>query len=619
MKTINNSLFLMAALSLFAVSCSDNLSKEAPEDSVKLVPMTFSVEGEATKSSLNADGRTVDWSAGDMVALFDDVNGRVAKAFTIADGKIEAEVSEGSTEFYGLYPYNASASINGNVLTTNIPTEQTAVEGSFGEEVNVAMAYTTVADKHLSFKNTCALVQFTLSISDVVSVTLTSNDETAMSGETSLSFSAGAVAGVNCNGAYSVKLAKADGSALTSGAVYYMALAPRTYSSGITMTLVKSDGTVLVRKGASSLALSLNTIKPLGTLSADNFTACNGLYEAYKNVGMPLEICGQLYTESTLGALGVVSESLQSNLHQKNGVVFLASGADLTLDSNFNVKANQTLVIASNNPANPATISTKATKGGNLNGGSTLCLKNLNLVFAESSATYLMAPNNGIFSKFYIEGCNVTATSTFQQNLFMYSSNASNGGESIRLKGNTIRMDVSKALFGFNGATTAKNYNEIIVEDNVLYSTEGINIQVFSMAGTDDGTGSVDISVKNNIFYNIQSTGGLFQHYLPTSVTITGNIYVVSSSATANSKILRINAATSDINEANIDASNNIAISLSSDSNATLSSYYLHNNGGTTKKYVGIMYLDATPFESFNTTTGEYVLKDNYIGYGPRK
>ena len=92
-SAMKRNLIVLAALSFLAASCAQKIGPEQPENLVKYVPMTFTVEGQGTRSALDVDGRTVVWTSGDMISLFDDIAGRVPKAFAITAGKVSVIVT----------------------------------------------------------------------------------------------------------------------------------------------------------------------------------------------------------------------------------------------------------------------------------------------------------------------------------------------------------------------------------------------------------------------------------------------------------------------------------------------------------------------------------------------
>ena len=108
--------FILAAFAIVtAASCAQEIEDPdaLPQEEVELVPMTITVGGEATKTTVG-ENNAINWCADDEIAVFDNTG--AARKFTIVEGtlegntaRFEGEVAAGSTDFTAVYPFSAAA------------------------------------------------------------------------------------------------------------------------------------------------------------------------------------------------------------------------------------------------------------------------------------------------------------------------------------------------------------------------------------------------------------------------------------------------------------------------------------------------------------------------------
>lgn len=241
MKKIHILLFAMAAMA--AASCSEK------EEMAPVIPDGNRVLREfsavATKAALQSDGTTVVWSSDDTISVFDGVanNKFTIKDYTSpsASAKFAGSTDASATEFYAVYPYASSNSLDGGKVSATVPAAQTAVEGSFDPAAAVSVAYTD-ADL-LAFHNVTALIGIKLASSqtNVSSIVLTGNCGESVAGAVSATLSsAGAVTAIAPSSTGSKK-ATLSGS-FVAGGMYYLAFIPQNFSEGITITANYADG-----------------------------------------------------------------------------------------------------------------------------------------------------------------------------------------------------------------------------------------------------------------------------------------------------------------------------------------------------------------------------------------
>ena len=241
---------LWGALALLTAACSNEESQE-----VSFSPLVLTAQqegGEATRTSLS--GTEVHWSAGDNVAAFVSNVAHTSTATEILSAKSArftfSDLAADAVVQYAVYPASAAVGLVGeSVVTVTVPTEQTAVAGSFAEGSAVAIA--KGGSSPLGFKNVCGFLAFTINADGVQSVHIYANEK--MTGTADVNWNSGnptvsafkpfAYTGVKLTGPF------------TKGAIYYAAVFPGTYT-GLTLKLTHSDGYVSTYTNSKTLTIS---------------------------------------------------------------------------------------------------------------------------------------------------------------------------------------------------------------------------------------------------------------------------------------------------------------------------------------------------------------------------
>ena len=235
-------------LALLVAACSN---EESQKVSYSPLVLTAQQEGEATRTSLHTT--EVHWSAGDNVAAFVSSVAHTSTATEILSAKSArftfSDLAADAVVQYAVYPAAAAAGLAGDVITVTVPTEQTAVAGSFAEGSAVAIA--KGGSSTLDFKNVCGFLAFTINADGVQSVHIYANEK--MTGTADVSWNSGnPTVSAFKNFAYTgVKLT----GPFTKGATYYAAVFPGTYT-GLTLKLTHSDGYVSTYTNSNTLTIS---------------------------------------------------------------------------------------------------------------------------------------------------------------------------------------------------------------------------------------------------------------------------------------------------------------------------------------------------------------------------
>lgn len=155
---------LSAALIVFAATAcnSDYISENMTGQNLE--PMT--IEGIETKTSFNQADGSVKWTAGDQIAIYDNLGGchdfeNTAEAVSTFTGNVTA----GTKKFWGIYPSVRVKGFSNGVANVTLPSNQTSKDGSFAEELNISVTTGsktpgTEEVSGIQFHNVCGMISF---------------------------------------------------------------------------------------------------------------------------------------------------------------------------------------------------------------------------------------------------------------------------------------------------------------------------------------------------------------------------------------------------------------------------------------------------------------------------
>lgn len=291
MKNNITTFLLTGSLFLVTVACSEDDQMSMPQS--EKVWMEFSAGTEATTRTILTEGNKVNWETNDAISLFDPQsnNNRFTTSESGSSVTFTGTAISDEGNYYALYPYDESATISGSIITTTLPAQQTAHAGSFASMLNPSVA---VADenKNLHFKNTCALIKFTLDSGNnsISRITFRGNNGEPLAGTVSIDATQSAPS-ANIQTEGSITTLEMTGT-FESGKTYYFVTAPGTLSNGITIRIYNKDGNVWTRSGSTSMTLTAGHIMDLGHITPDNFLpesgyeVINGIYHIYNAKGL---------------------------------------------------------------------------------------------------------------------------------------------------------------------------------------------------------------------------------------------------------------------------------------------------------------------------------------------
>ena len=237
--------FLLAIPLLAWVACSRNQISDIPgSSSLSLVART---ELPADSRTLVEDGTHVYWEPGDAIKVFSGgQSGKFVTDLTASSSTATftgtlgtAAWSEGK-ELWAVYPFSETAAFDGQSITTTLPSEQTAREGSFGKDMNLTIAHSTTST--LQFLNVGGGVRFSLSGDGIRQVVLEGMDGEILAGKVRVGIQKGTPAVLDVTeGKTSITVTPPEGETFQKDAWYYIVAIPGSLEKGFTLHFLKGD------------------------------------------------------------------------------------------------------------------------------------------------------------------------------------------------------------------------------------------------------------------------------------------------------------------------------------------------------------------------------------------
>lgn len=144
--------------------------------------------------------------------------------------------STASTDFWGIYPYDASNTCDGNSVTLTVHDVQESVAASFasGEFPSIGRSHILT----LSFFNVCGGIYFSVTHAGITSITVAGQNNEILAGTVKVGFDSTERPTVQSviDGKTSVTINAPDRNGFVPGTRYYMAVLPNSFPNGMTMT-----------------------------------------------------------------------------------------------------------------------------------------------------------------------------------------------------------------------------------------------------------------------------------------------------------------------------------------------------------------------------------------------
>lgn len=621
-------MIITAIVAVFTIaSCQIELIEESGYEEVvstELVQKEFRADYEEdVESKTVLDGATaINWTNGEEIVVFDDVTGKLPAFTSLSSGAsttFSGSVSPTATEYFAMSPFQEDATIADNVISATIPHVQYAVEGGFDHRACLAVAYATSAEDELNFKLALSFLKVTIPDDDIMAVEF-SAECTQMTGSLKITVKRdGANPSVGSGNGTKYKnviLCNEDFSPLTKGATYYVAVRPASGSNefaSFTARIFKTGNVVGTKTSANTLKVSRKNViripfPTIGSYNVDRYTC----YET----GFPVEIAGEVYDKATNGAARLLAD-LYVIKTGDTGVLFVDASASVTNTSEYLI--NGDVVLASNDPTRPATYTGTSEKSLLVKSGS-LVMDNLIVNMAAMTKGQFLAKkdNDGNFSSLTLWQCDFSnvARPVYAPN----SSYLNNGIEDILINGCRFGTTANVQLFSIGtDATTLAGYKTFTFTNNVLYSTgdaqTGTYVFYTTASNIAESTCKQELTMDNNLFYNVPNGNGLFRtHYLKSAYIRNNVLWAQDGTYSSNSKMFKTNLAVNN-------AEGGAFAGGSSDN-------YCYGNLGSKSWTISdsncrgpltnVTTLASDPIASFVTSTGVFELVSPYDKYGPQ-
>lgn len=256
MKTI----IRIAAITIIGLSLSNCAIKEESPDIAS--PVSTELVFTATREAVSPDTKTVRkedgavwWSPSEEVSVFNgsgsDGGDKLVSTNTAVAQTVElsgaVHVSGSGKAFWAVLPYSPDNSCDGSSVTMVIPSAQEAVDGNFSNNVFPAIARST--SLNLPFWNVCGGVKFSVSRTDIESITFKGNNGETLAGKVKVVFNAGSVPEVIevLDGKSEITLTAPEGGCFKADEFYYITCLPSLLESGFSISFATStkEGSVV--------------------------------------------------------------------------------------------------------------------------------------------------------------------------------------------------------------------------------------------------------------------------------------------------------------------------------------------------------------------------------------
>ena len=186
-------LFICLVAVLGLIGCSRNQEIDVPDANLSLFARTESPDD--TKTVVES-GVHVFWEPGDEIAVFTgEQSAKFTTDITAASGTVTFKGTFGDAtwpedmDLWAVYPFSEDAVFDGETITTTLPSEQVAREGSFGKDMNLAIAHSNSST--LQFYNVGGGIRFSVTEEGIKKVMFEGLSGEIISGKVKIGFEDG--------------------------------------------------------------------------------------------------------------------------------------------------------------------------------------------------------------------------------------------------------------------------------------------------------------------------------------------------------------------------------------------------------------------------------------------
>jgi hypothetical protein len=487
-----------------------------------------------------------------------------------------------------------------------------------GTRTHLALATCSAAQTTLSFKPVLSVFKFnTSSTGQITHLTFTDNDGSNFVRQNGVTISPEGNLSIDISTSGRAELRACvvpagHGPENSLPGTYYACVAPgTTFANGIKIAAYGNWGqSTLVGQVVTSKSFTTQAGKlyDLGTIE-DHFETT--YYEDWE-AGKDIEIAGVKYNKAAWQAAGYYTLHITANTSMTAGaagIYFIDEGCTLTTQGG--AYSNPVIFVGN----------TKGTRSKvNLNNPLRLdntnswLLKNME-VEANSSVKFINLDSAPI-DKLVIDDCKLDMNTTFCNRIASDKS-----VNELTIIDSDIIVTANNQSFLYTHAAAGQQFGTIKVKNNVFWSPDGTIKNLFiTDAPYANGADIDNIVFENNTFYNVATNGSgggrAFFGFrtIGTSISCKSNLYYTTTTANTDGSVGSVMVFYTKGMTAN-DTWAKVTNNVNSFTN------YAWNcavrGSDTSLWYHGITKdATATPFDSFNTTTGAFVIKDAYKQYG---
>ena len=228
---MKKSLFIAAAL-LTLAACTREMDVNTPAGNMTITART---ETSADTRTVVEGETHVYWEPGDAIKVFSDgKSGKFTTDITEASASATFNGSLPLTEgadIWAVYPYSEDAVFHGETFDVVLPSEQVAREGSFGKDMNLAIAHSTT--NTLQFYNVGGGVRFSLSEEGITEVMFNGLNNEIVAGTMEVGFQNGKPVILDFSEKITaITITPPDGSTFKKDTWYYIVAIPSALENG---------------------------------------------------------------------------------------------------------------------------------------------------------------------------------------------------------------------------------------------------------------------------------------------------------------------------------------------------------------------------------------------------
>ena len=242
---MKKSFILLATTLLALASCTRNQEIEIPEANLSLFART---ESPADTKTVVESGTHVFWEPGDEIAVFmGEKAAKFSTDITAASGTATFKGTFGDAtwpeeiDLWAVYPFSDDAVFDGETITTVLPSEQIARKGSFGKDMNLAIAHSTSST--LQFYNVGGGIRFSVTEEGIKKVMFEGLSGEIISGKVKIGFEDGlpVVKEVTGGSQFITLLPPAGTESFEKDTWYYIVAIPGALEGGYKMRFYKDS------------------------------------------------------------------------------------------------------------------------------------------------------------------------------------------------------------------------------------------------------------------------------------------------------------------------------------------------------------------------------------------